>query len=107
MTSSQREALAEFPELRRLIDLRTAGWVFLTSSVDGEMTEVRGVRMWPQAWADALRVRYTSDAVAVRCDHSGAITWRAEGTLTEVVDGLISLPTPGDRLAPRLAIWTP
>ncbi|HEX7659718.1 MAG TPA: hypothetical protein VF444_09570 [Pseudonocardiaceae bacterium] len=68
------------------------------------MVEVHGVRPWPQGWADALRVRYTTDAAAVRCDHTGAITWRAEGTLTDVIAGLISLPAPGDRLAPRLAI---
>ena len=98
------EALTEFPELRRLIDLKQTGWVFLPTAVDGEVIEIHGVRVWPEGWADALRVRYTTDAAAVRCDHSAAITWQRECTLTEVVDGLICLPAPGDRLAPRLAI---
>jgi len=30
-------ALAEFPELRRLIDLRETGWVFLPRFADGEL----------------------------------------------------------------------
>lgn len=41
---------------------------------------------------------------AVRCNHTGRITWRREGTLTDVIDGLISLSAPGDRLPPRLMI---
>ncbi|HEX7660180.1 MAG TPA: hypothetical protein VF444_11955 [Pseudonocardiaceae bacterium] len=102
--TSEREALAEFPELRWLIDLKTAGWIFLPTTVDGEITEIHAIRTWPQGWADALRVRWVTDAASVRCDHTGAITWRAEGTLADVVNGLLSLPTPGDRLAPRLVI---
>ncbi|HEX7661169.1 MAG TPA: hypothetical protein VF444_16990 [Pseudonocardiaceae bacterium] len=111
--TDEREALAEFPELRRLIDLKHAGWTFLPTTVDGEVTELHGIRGWPQGWADAMRVRYLTDAAAVRCDYTGAITWRCEGTLTDVIDGLLCLPAPGDRLAPRLvidagpALWTP
>lgn len=47
--TSEREsaALAEFPELRRLIDLRQAGWTFIPVIADGEIIEVRGVRTWP------------------------------------------------------------
>ena len=39
MSRSEVEAaaLAEFPELRRLIDLREAGWVFLPGFADGEL----------------------------------------------------------------------
>ena len=100
----ETEALVEFPQLQRLIDLRNAGWTFLPTTVNGEITEIHGLRVWPEGWADALRVRYVTDARAVRGDHSGAITWQHDGGLTEVIDGLMSLPAPDDRLAPRLVI---
>ena len=48
-------ALAEFPELHWLIDLREAGWVFLPGFADGELIEVRGVHTWPGGWAEAIR----------------------------------------------------
>jgi hypothetical protein len=100
----QAAALAQFPELQRLIDLRDAGWLFLPTIADGEVIQVHGVRTWPEGWADAVRVRYTTDAAGLRNDHTGGVTWQREGTLTEVVDGLIALPAPSGRLAPRLVI---
>ena len=77
MSRSEVEAaaLAEFPELRRLIDLREAGWVFLPGLADGELTEVRGVHTWPGGWAEAIRIRYTTDAAALRIDHDGGVVW--------------------------------
>jgi hypothetical protein len=104
MTPEQAAALTEYPELQRLIDLRGAGWMFLPTVVDGELVEVHGVRTWPEGWADALRVRYTTDAAGLRNDYTGGVTWQREGTLAEVIDGLIALPAPSDRLAPRLVI---
>jgi hypothetical protein len=106
-------ALAEFPELHWLIDLREAGWVFLPGFADGELTEVRGVHTWPGGSAEAIRVRYTTDAAALRIDHDGGVVWQREGTLCEVVDGLLTLPPPSAPGAPRLVIatgplvWTP
>ena len=106
-------ALAEFPELRRLIDLREAGWVFLPGFEDGELIEVHGVRTWPGGWADGIRVRYTTDAAALRVDHDGGVVWQREGTLCEVADGLLALPPPSAPGAPRLVkatgplVWTP
>jgi hypothetical protein len=100
----QAAAVTAFPELQRLIDLRDAGWMFLPTVVDGELVEVHALRTWPEGWADALRVRYTTDAAGLRNDHAGGITWQLEGTLAEVVDGLMALPAPSDRLAPRLVI---
>ncbi|WP_297538039.1 hypothetical protein [Amycolatopsis sp.] len=98
-------ALAEFPELLRLIDLHDAGWMFLpTLDSEGQVVEMHGVRTWPEGWADALRVRYTTDARGLRTDHTGGITWQRDGTLNEIVDGLITLPAPSDRLAPRLVV---
>jgi hypothetical protein len=98
-------ALAEFPALQRLIDLRDAGWIFLPTLDDnGTVIEVHSVRTWPGGWADALRVRYTTDARGLRTDHTGGITWQQDGTLDEIVDELISLPAPSDRNAPHLVI---
>jgi hypothetical protein len=98
-------ALAEFPTLQRLLDLHHAGWIFLpTLDAEGQVAEVHGVRTWPEGWADALRVRYTTDARGLRNDHTGGITWQLDGTLDDVVDGLITLPAPSDRLAPHLVI---
>ncbi|MEC3974908.1 hypothetical protein [Amycolatopsis sp. H20-H5] len=103
--SEHTAALAEFPALQRLIDLRDAGWIFLpTLDAGGTVIEVHSVRTWPGGWADALRVRYTTDARGLRTDHTGGITWQQDGTLDEIVDELITLPPPSDRLAPRLVV---
>jgi hypothetical protein len=99
-------ALAEFPELRRLVDLRNAGWQFLPVSADGELVEVRGVRAWPDEWVDAIVVRFTTDAAGLRCDRAGGVVWQCEGDLDEVVDGLLTLPPPADPEAPRLVLRT-
>jgi hypothetical protein len=113
MTPKEAAAVAEFPELQRLIDLRDAGWLLLPTTVDGQVVEVHGVRTWPEGWADAIRVRYITDAVGLRTDHIGGISWKRDGTLTDVIDGLLDLPQPDNRLAPRLIIghsptlWTP
>jgi len=112
---SEAVAVAAYPELRRLIDLRDAGWEFLPRhDDDGGLVEVRGVRTWPGSGsADALMVRYVTDAAALRCDHAGGVVWQREGTLAEVVDALITLPAPDTPGAPRLVtatgpkLWTP
>lgn len=109
------DALAAYPELRSLADLLDAGWSFMPiQDTDGELVEIRGVRTWPDSGsADAVMVRYVTDAAALRTDHAGGVVWQREGTLAEVVDGLLALPTPGSRLAPRLVtgrartLWTP
>ncbi|MGC7102741.1 hypothetical protein ACPZ19_49425 [Amycolatopsis lurida] len=115
MTSGQERALATFPELRRLADLLIAGWMFLpVHDRDGELIEVRGVRTWPgTGTADALMVRYATDAAALRTDHAGGVVWQREGDLAEVVDGLLALPPPDAPGAPHLVkatapmLWTP
>lgn len=108
MTShTERKALAESPEIRYLLDLRAAGWSFMpVRDADGELYQLNGVRSWPGGYADALGVRYTTDAAALRCDHTGGVVWQREGTLAEVVDGLLTLPAPDDPSAPRLVTAT-
>jgi hypothetical protein len=96
-------ALAAFPELQRLADLRDAGWSFLPITEDGgELVELRGVRAWPGGYADALRVIYRTDAAGLRIDHTGGVVWQREGGLVEVVDALLTLPAPDTPGAPRL-----
>jgi hypothetical protein len=98
-------ALAMFPELQRLADLRDAGWSFVPVTDDGgEVVELRGVRAWPDGYADALMVRYTTDAAGLRCNDTGALVWQREGGLAEVVDGLLTLPAPGAPGAPQLEL---
>ncbi|MGH4019535.1 MAG: hypothetical protein ACRDT0_09925 [Pseudonocardiaceae bacterium] len=67
---------------------------------EGEITEIRGVRTWPDGSADAIRVRYTTDAAALRTDHDGGAVWQREDSLVDVVDGLLTLPRRRHR-APR------
>lgn len=108
-----KAAVGEFPELRGLLDLCDAGWVFAASADEVGVTAVQGVRVWPHGWADAIGVLDRTDAQGVRADDTGHVVWRREGGLVEVVEGLLSLPVPGSRGAPRLAIgvapplWTP
>ena len=91
-------AVAAFPQLRVLIELRNAGWT-LRPVVDDhhEVTVVQGVRVYPQGWVDAIGVRYTTDAQALRCDPDGHVVWKRTGTLVEVFDALRELPTAGGR----------
>jgi hypothetical protein len=94
-------AFAEFPELRRLIDLRDGGWLFVPRRVDGELDRLDAVRTWPDGSADAIMINYVTDAAALRIDPSGGLVWMREGTLAEVADALLTLPPPGNPDAPR------
>jgi hypothetical protein len=105
MTLEERAAaLAEFPQLQRLADLRDAGWAFFPTVLDAQIVHIYGMRTWPEGWADVICIRGTTDAAALRSDYTGSVTWQRDGTLTDVIDGLIALPAPDDRLAPRLVI---
>jgi hypothetical protein len=103
LTDTERAAVAAFPGLRRLIDLRDSGpWLFLPTVVDGRLVEVHAVRAWPGGWADAIRVRHVTDAAAVRTDYEGGLLWQREGGLVDVADALLELPPPMHPNAPRL-----
>lgn len=89
------DALAVFPELARLADLCDTGWSFTPAHDDaGKLLQLNGVREWPGGHVDALRVRFVSDAAAMRCDQHGEVLWTSEGTLADVVDGLMGLSPP-------------
>jgi hypothetical protein len=69
---TDRAAIAAFPELRRLVDLRRADWRFTPGTdAEGQLRQINAVRTWPGGYADALLVRYTTDAAGIRCDHAG------------------------------------
>jgi hypothetical protein len=80
--------------LRGLGDLRSAGWLFAPITEDGAVVELRGLRTWPHGWTDVLLLRDVGDAAGMRADPDGRVTWRREGSLTEVIDGLLTLPVP-------------
>jgi hypothetical protein len=100
------DALSEFPELERMIDLLRAGWQFMPVSSGDELVEVRGLRIWPDEWVDAMVVRFTTDATGLRCDRSRGVVWEHAGDLADVVSGLLALPAPNDPAAPRQVLRT-
>ncbi|MGQ0840013.1 hypothetical protein [Actinokineospora sp.] len=94
MRSTPDRALVAYPQLRRLIQLRDNGWMFIPVAIDGRLDELRGVRTWPTGWAEAIRVNNITDAAALRTDPDGRIVWARDGGLVDVVDALAALPAP-------------
>lgn len=100
-------ALAAHPELELLLRLDAAGWHWMPPPLDdeGRPVEIHGVRAWPDdPDVDALRIRSSTDARAIRMSPDGALLWEREGTLASVVEALICLPPPSSPYAPRLVI---
>ncbi len=60
-----------------------------------------------------MHVLSQTNAAGLRMDYTGGLLWQLDGTLMEVVDGLLALPAPSHPLAPRLVrgrapkLWTP
>jgi hypothetical protein len=112
---TEMAAVAVYPELARLIELRqSGGWAFQPAVVDGTLELLAGWRVWLMGgWSDALTIRSQNDAKAFRCNADGGTVWNAEGTLPDILDGLINLPKPDAPGAPRLVIgrrptlWVP
>lgn len=120
MADAQPLAWAEFPELRRLADLRNAGWrLFAVKDAEGTVTRIDGLFVWPDLvypdadWVDTVMVLSATDAKALRANPDDEVVWTREGTLEDVVDGLLQLPPPGEPGAPRLVrgaaprLWKP
>jgi hypothetical protein len=102
-------AVALFPELKRLVALRESGAWKLAVEVDehgapqlvtGALTHVDGSR-------DILGVRSQSEVRAIRLNPVGELVFRREGSLVEVVDALLELPSPLHPRAPRLVLSAP
>jgi len=114
VTEADLAALRAFPGLRCLLDLRESGeWFFQPVLTNGQLTLVAGARVWRGGWSDAITIRDETDAKGFRCDPAGGVVWNREGSLTEVLDGLLELPAPHQPNAPRLVkaqapnLWLP
>lgn len=114
MNEIERAAVAAYPQLQRLIELRDRdGWRFQPIHLDGELRLLAGSRTWPTGWSDALVIRDVGDAKGFRCDPASGQVWTHEGGLVEVIDALMQLPPPDVPGAPRLVtgrgptLWTP
>ena len=113
---SDEAAVRAFPALAGLVAIRDAGWQFVHQRVvDGVPTEVYGFRLYPDGWHDAIRVRGSTDAMALRVDgdEPPGIVWERTGSLSVLVESLLRLPAPTQRHAPRLVVasapvlWVP
>jgi hypothetical protein len=113
LTSADRIALATYPQLWRITELRGAGWFFRPLLAETGVELLTGARLWPDGWSDAIAIRDLTDARAFRCDPASGEVWMREGGLVEVIDGLIELAAPHEPGAPRLVkatapqLWTP
>lgn len=103
VTNTDLVSLRVFPELWRLLDLREGGhWCFQPVLLNSQLKLVTGARVWLGGWSDAIAIRDLKDAKGFRCDPEGWTVWNREGGLMDVLDGLLELPAPGERNAPRL-----
>ncbi|MEV6608834.1 hypothetical protein [Kutzneria sp. NPDC051319] len=113
---SVEEALRRFPELSELVTVREAGWYF--RPIADEHADLQGIvgSFSRQRYTDALWIYDRSKVVGIRVldeQFGGGTVWLKESSeLQEVVQELLALPEPGDRLAPHLVIapsrlWTP
>jgi len=105
-TDSDRRAVALYPELQSLIDIRELGWVFRVKPAE-DLIVVKGMYLHKVGmvyWADMLEIRALTDAVAVRLNPDRDVVWNVTGTLVDIVNGLIQLPHPSSPLAPRLVL---
>ena len=104
-----KDALEAHPELELLLRLDPDGWTWMPPPIDeqGHPLEIHGVRTWVgEGEVDAIRFRSSTDALALRMTPYGGILWGCEGSLTYVLERLISLPSPASPYAPRLVIGT-
>lgn len=107
------------PALDRLRVLSQSGeWAFATRTDEtGQLDDLVGVRVRAD-YTDVIRVRSDTDAAALRMRNAdgadpGGVVWSTDGTVTDVVDGLLALPEPCSPMAPHLVtgvaptLWAP
>ncbi|MEU3649783.1 hypothetical protein AB0E59_40880 [Lentzea sp. NPDC034063] len=102
--SPEAVAVGLFPVVRPLLDLKGGGWTFLPYQEGQAFLD--GFHRWPGGWVDSIRFHDEGDALGIRVDRDNAIVWELTDSLAVVVNELLLLPTPEDRLAPRLARGT-
>jgi hypothetical protein len=119
------EALEHYPELRALLTLRRASWVFRAIEHNAiehnaiehndELVGIAGSRS-RQQYTDAIFIFDRTRICAARVlddAYGGGCVWRTESSdLAEVVHELLGLPEPGAPGAPSLVrlsglLWTP
>jgi len=104
ISEAKKAALRQYPEFAwTLIPAIESGWKFVPPAARG-FDDLRGFRLWNDDWADAVRIRSDRDVYGLRIDPDAMRVWYREGTLTEVMRGLLELPPPHDPRAPRLVI---
>lgn len=113
---STDNAVRHYPELQDLLDAREAGWTFrLIQGDDGELEGIAGSYS-RQQYTDGIFIFDRTNVSAARIlddAYGGGCVWSKESSdLQEVVQELLGLPEPGQRLAPTLVrrsslLWTP
>lgn len=90
--AAHRESVRLYPELQCLIDMVDSGWEFVHRiSETFCLVRLDAACYWPTC-VDGLKVFDRYNAVAVRWAWDGHELWRSEGSLADVVEGLLSLP---------------
>ena len=108
-TRAEEVALAAYPQLKRLIDMRAVGWRFSVVHGGGSVTQVKGIYLWHTRslpWADMFQIRNINDVAAIRLTPLKEMVWKYEGGMTGAIDALLELPHPDEPNAPRLVIAT-
>jgi hypothetical protein len=118
VNQTELATVVRYPEIQRLIDLKIERpqppWIFQPHVIAGHVELLTGWRAWlVGGWTESIAIRDRGDAKAYRCDPAGGEVWDREGSLIEVIDGLIELPGPDEPGAPRLVkgalrkLWLP
>ncbi|MET1071082.1 MAG: hypothetical protein ABWY11_00400 [Umezawaea sp.] len=102
---TERQALHLYPELRTLLAVRRAGWIFRELREGGDVVGIAG-SLTRRQYTDAIFIFDRHDVAAARVlddSHGGGCVWsRERSDLAEVVTELLGLPEPGGRGAPGL-----
>lgn len=121
MTDAVEQALALYPQLQRVVDLRNDGWLFrLVGNGGVAVTSVMGMYRWVTddgIWADFIAISGENECVAMRLTPNREPVWAMDSTLNDVVDALLDQPHPDSASAPRrvlgervpdlAGLWTP
>jgi hypothetical protein len=105
-------ALQAHPELAALHVLAGSGQWSFSQEFDGFLpVAVIGQRDWLNGWLDVVDVRDPDGVVGLRYFAPGphdepVVSWRRQDGLIRVVHGLLQLPPPEHRTAPRLQLPT-
>ena len=114
-TRAEEAALAAYPQLQWIIDMRHGGWRFSTVTHEG-IPNVKGMYVWhttTRSWGDCIQIRNINDAAAGRLNPMKEMVWKYAGDMVGAIEGLLELPHPEDPNAPRLVtgtvrgLWTP